>query len=459
MFLDALDKVNGNIKVVLIQSPSVQLILRIQDKIRAMLGTTRDTLITLEGRQELSMLKSVQNVEPLFSERWLVLYDYGRKPKVKLADVLDIMKSSTTVVYFVTVENYKYYREVKNALRGIDFVYDFYLPYLNRINMGYLYYDIVSADKRMTTSLYDFVCKNYSRDVDAVMTLFGALAQGYEVKKQTDVTSICGLGSNTIENFVFSLLQDPPTSKRGLDSILKKRLTEVNALAEIYSYHKLYNFALSTVRRILSIKELRISGAVYKRMDSLPAGFDDQHLEKLQKYLWKINKIPTTRILRLYHHLSNCRWSDGDLAFQKTIYTYFLEILNYEVIPKLHFETEEEAQQKEIEKARKELEKARIKDREAEKQFRLKLIQEHGYLKAMQMLKDGVTSSSVSSKPPKKKSDSGKSSAKAKTLDTSSDKPNVITLNDFDKDDISTSDSSINMLDIMAKLSAYKNND
>lgn len=451
MLLDAIDKSKGNIKVVLIQSPSIQLVLRMQDKIRTMFGTTRDTLITLESRQDMSMLKSVQNVEPIFSERWLVLYEYGRKPKAKLADVLDVIRSSTTVVYFITVENYKYYREVKNALKGVDFVYDFYLPYLNRVNMGYLYYDMVEADKRMSSGLYDFVCKNYSRDVDAVMTLFGALAQGYEVTKQTDITAICGLGSNTVENFIFSLLQDPPTSKRGLDTILKKRLTEANAFAEMYTFHKFYNYALSTVRRILSVKELRISGAVYKRMDNLPAGFDDQHLEKLQKYLWRINKIPTTRILRLYYHLSNCRWADGDLAFQKTIYTYFLEILSYEVIPKLHFETEEEAQQKEIEKARKELEKARIKDKEADKQFRLKLIQEHGYLKAMQMLKDGVSPVKTSTTTKKSKGKTANVGCKSSDLDDD------FIIDDDSLEEFPDSGTDDNMMSILSKLSAYRN--
>ena len=451
--LSDLDSTRGNIKVCLVQSPSVQLVLYLQDKLRNQFGVTRNTLIDLSGNAELSMLKTVQNVEPLDSDRWFVLYNYGKKNKVKLADVVSLVESSTTVVYFITVENYKFYKDVKSALKGVDFVYDFYLPYLNRANMSYLYMSIVDKNKQMTHNLYEFVCKNYSSDVDSVMTLFKTLQQGYEVKKQSDITKICGLGSNTIENFVFSLLKDAPETERGLKTTVVNRLKVGYALAEIYNYRSFYNFTLSAVKRILDIKQLRISGAIYKSMKELPSGFDENHLERYQKYIYRINNIPTTRILRLYFHLSKRNWSLGDIAFQQFIYNYYYELLMVEVLPNVHFETEEEAEKKDIEKQEAELRKAELKEQEVDRQHKLNLIQTYGYQMAMKMIKEEQTSGKVVGKRSAsaiatEKKSSSKSTSKSKK-DTSSSNIGVV----------SSGTSGVDFNEILARLNSYHKRD
>lgn len=386
MLLDALDKSRGNIKVCLVQTPSPMLGLFIQDKLRGMFQSVSDTIIDLKTKSDMNLITSVQNVEPLDSIKWLALWDYTtKKTGVKLADIITTAKTSTTVVFLLTVENYRAYKEVKSALKDVDYVYDFYLPYLNKANMRYLYYQIVPKSFMLSPQLYSFVSKSYSGDVESVMTLFKSLASGNTCEKHSDITDICGLGSNTIENFVFTLLKDPPTTEKGLKRILSNRLKAGRELSEVYGFRSFYNFTLSSLKRILDIKQLRISGAVHKKMIQLPNGYDDNHLERYQRYIWQINKIPTTRILRLYFHLAKNKWTN-DLEFINSIYGYFFEVISYEVLPNIKFETQEEIAKRELDLAKKALEQQKKEGRKDEKKYRLDLIKKYGYNRAMQML-------------------------------------------------------------------------
>ena len=73
----------------------------------------------------------------------------------------------------------------------------------------------------------------------------------------------------------------------------------------------------------IQIKELLISGVVYKQIYKLPDGYDEKRLSKYQRYVWKLKEIPLSRILRLYRSLGTKIWR-SDIEFLNFVYRYIL---------------------------------------------------------------------------------------------------------------------------------------
>lgn len=331
MLLRSLDDADGAIKVCLLQTPSQKLEMFMEDKLKRMLGSTNDTIIDLVNKKDIKEVKNIQTIDPPFAKKWLIRVDLKKFGVNK--ELLQLINESTTCLFFCKADKYVTYKSFKDLCKKVDYFYDFYLNTLRRNDLLYLYTCFVPQSNQLTKQLFDYVAQSYSADIEAIFDLFLELASGAEIKNRKDIADICGIGGNSIESFVFSLLKPPPITEKGVKTVLRNRLKAGLELADVYGLRKFYNFLNSALKSILDIKMLCMSGAVYKQLINLPDGYDERKLSKYQRYLWKIKEIPTTRILRCKYMLTQSQGWNDELEFVLFVYSYMLDLQRYEVQP------------------------------------------------------------------------------------------------------------------------------
>ena len=164
-----------------------------------------------------------------------------------------------------------------------------------------------------------------SSDVDSVMTLFRALQSGEKVEKKRDITDICGLGGNTVDSFILGLLKSEPKTAKGLRTILSNKLKLGSDLEDVLGWGKFWGYALNTVKALCDIKVLYISGTIYKSVRQLPDGYNEKKLGRYNRYLWKLNEIPLSKLLQVRVLLESRRWS-SNLDFVKFLYEFYKKV-------------------------------------------------------------------------------------------------------------------------------------
>lgn len=327
MLLSTLNQKGTTPDVVLLQCPSNILSLFIEDKVRSILASTQDTVFTVRGRKDLKDVHMICNVQPFLSKKWLYIVDLDSYIPDK--EFLNLVKESTTVCYFLTCSKYSMFKKIKDDLKGVPVFWDFYIGFLKSADMGYLYNEFVvktGKDKLMSRDIYQYIKDGYSNDVDAVVSLFEYLRTSEDDEKaltKQKITELCGLGGNTLESFVFTLLKDAPkATERSFKSVMRRRFKAGVELAEVYEWNKLGNYINKVVYNIICIKELQISNAIYKSVRKLPDGYDEKTLSRYNRYLWRIKNIPMSRILRLKAVLSERKWSTST-DFMLFMYKYY----------------------------------------------------------------------------------------------------------------------------------------
>lgn len=333
MQLQVLDKKGIVPGIVLLQCPSSILSMFIEDKVKGILKSNQNTVFTIKSKKDFRDIRVICNVEPFQSRKWLYFIDLDKLQPDK--EFFNLVKGSSTVCYFMTCSKYITYKRTKEAFKDYEGILDFYVTYLKSIDMSYLYNEFVYKTGKkeiFSKAMYQYVKEGYSGDVDAVATLFDFI-KDYEEKEPittTMVTELCGLGGNTLESFVFSLLKDAPkASEKSFKIILRKRFQAGVDLMESYqSWSQFGNYLNSVVYNIMCVKELLISNAVYKTIRNLPSGIDQNNkqpygynekvLSRYNRYLWRIKEIPMSRVLRLKTLLVESRWNTA------TDFMYFL---------------------------------------------------------------------------------------------------------------------------------------
>lgn len=211
------------------------------------------------------------------------------------------------------------------------------------------------------------------------MDLFTELKNGVVFENRRDIADVCGVGGNSIESFIFSMLKKPSESLNGLKTVIKNRMKAGVELSEIYGVSRFQNYLKASVVKMVQLKELEISGLIYKKVFDLPNGFDEAKLVKYQRFLWRLKEIPMTRLLRLYKYMSESNWV-SDFDFAGFVYKYMLDIMRYEVVPYMTVTTAEDEY---IKAQRLEAERQKEAEREQERletRTRLKYIKQYGVL-------------------------------------------------------------------------------
>lgn len=308
-----------SLSVVILQTASVKLSMFLEDRVKRHYHCRSESIITISGAKDFARVREVMGITPPFSDRWFVGVDLS---KHYTKELVPLIKTSPTCVFFCTCTRYKEYKRLKDELKGWQGVCDFYLGYLNRVDFVYLYDLLVPAGNRLSKQLFDFVMSGYSSDVDAVMGLFAHLASGGVAQTRGDITELCGLGGNTTESYVVSLLKPLSGSDKGLKVVMRNRVRAGLELAGALGYGTLYNFMAKTLLCFIELKQLMIAGVVYKSVRNLPKSYDEQALSRYQKYLWRLREIPMTKLLTLRGCMGDTAWH-SELDMVRFLYSYY----------------------------------------------------------------------------------------------------------------------------------------
>lgn len=314
---------NRDYDVVLLQSNSEKMKMYIQDKLKAKFHSTRDTMMTVNTNKDFKSVREVSGLVPPFSEKWLVIVNTSRK--VSMKDLVNVVDNSSTCVFVIITEKYKDYKDIYNALKKRHTIIEQYLTYLKRADFVYLADALVPREKQLQQRLFWYLVSSYSSDIEAVFDLFLALNEGKVIKTRKDIADICGVGGLSIESFVLSLIKPKSESERGLKAVMRNRTLEGKELIEVYGLGTFYRYTKNCIYCLVQIKILKDTGVIYKTIRNLPEGYDQMKLGRYQKYLFKLDEIPLSRLLRLYTCLGSNTWRT-DLDFLNFIYTYFTRV-------------------------------------------------------------------------------------------------------------------------------------
>lgn len=328
MRLSDLDNRNANPEIVLLQTSSVRLQLFLKDKLKRKYNCNNDSLIVVENKTDLKKVRDVTGVSPPFASKWFVEINLD---KFNDKNMIKIINDSTTCLFFCTCSKYSTFKKFKDSVKESNNLYDFYINYLRRADLIYLYDAFVKEDYRLSTQLFNFVAQGYSGDIEAIFELLVRLSQGEKIESRKEITEVCGLGSLTIESYIFSLIKPLSGSARGLKTVMRDRIKVGLELAEAMGYSSMYNFMKKCIKCFVQIKILYISGVIYKSIRKLPDSYDEKSLARYQKYLWKIKEIPLSRLLRLLQALGNKTWK-SELDLLNFLYTYYNNELIFETM-------------------------------------------------------------------------------------------------------------------------------
>jgi hypothetical protein len=301
----------------------------IQDRLKEVNRNSNGNIFTIESRKELKESYITAGVQPFGAEKWLFFVD-GKKVGLTYKDMRDMMQMNVTGLYVIEVDNYKEYKRIKGVFGEHPEFLDLYLSKLYRSDILYLYDYYVPKENGLTPKVYNQVVKNYGNDVDAVLTLFKALQSGVRVDTLKDVVAICGTAGNTVESYIMALLKSPPTTVRGTSTILRNRMKAGKELADTQGYDKTWMYMVSCIKALCEIKMLMISGVVYKHITKIPEGYNEKKLYKYQRYIWQLEEIPFSTLIRLRYHLQKKHWYTG-VDFESFIYGYYYESIKSEL--------------------------------------------------------------------------------------------------------------------------------
>lgn len=300
--------------VVLLQTSSSRLQLYIEDKLKRKFKANRDTTFYIEGKADYKNVKQLVGVLPPMAERWYIRVDLD---KVHDKDLYNLINSSNTCFFLCTCSKYTTFKEFKDKVKlGVA---DYYINYMRRPDLIYLYDAFVHEDNKLKNDLLSYVTQSYSSDIEALFDLFLALADGQKFESRQDISQVCGIGNLSVENYIFQLLKSLSVDVK---RVIKNRTKYGVDLEEILGVSTFYNFMNKSINTLIELKMLIISGRVYKAVRNLPETYDEKSLARYQKYIWRLKEIPLSRLLTLRYCMGKKPWrsSIDVLGF---IYKYY----------------------------------------------------------------------------------------------------------------------------------------
>lgn len=320
MYLQDLDRDLDRTSVVLIQTPSDVLKMFLQDKIKAQLNSTQESVLVVDNKKTLKEAQNLSGMIPFDAKKWLFLVNLD---KVGVnADLREFVYNNSTGLLFCTTDKYSNYKKFKDMCKAIDNMIDLYITFLKRMDFFYLYYALVPQDNQLPKALSEFILKGYANDINTVMNLLMELNRGTKFESKKSIVDYCGQSGNTVDNLLFSLLGMHFKTERGIKNVIGNRLKSGYELAQSIGWHNLRTYLYSALNAVMDIKGLYIEGTIYKRIENLPDNFNEKKLSRYQRFLWKIKEVPFSDMVRLRVALYECGdWSD-ESDYLRFLYRY-----------------------------------------------------------------------------------------------------------------------------------------
>ena len=261
----------------------------------------------IEKQGQLKEGMATANSVPLEGERWLLVVDIDKLGVSEAIKALD-NTISTAIVLYVT-HNYQSYKKLIDSVSfkqqlSTNFAKQIYLGKLTDAAIDTLYdFYLMGMKKTLDSKLMVYIKKNYKYNVDLVCELFLGIKNGNVPKSEKEIIEMVGVGGNTPQALTISLLTTSTKTDRGKKAFLKKNIGLFEDLSVKYTYEIAYGYMISTLRGIVDIKQLQISGRYNDFYKDIPDTFDErrkQRINRLKRFEYIIlNKITLRRTLVL----------------------------------------------------------------------------------------------------------------------------------------------------------------
>lgn len=280
---------------------------------------SKDTILRVNKKSDLEEMLDLGLVMPYQADQWLFVVDYDKvkRHRKKLISFIKQKHLSSKVLVFFS--KYVDFKSFNDELGGI--VNSMYLKNLRLTDMRFLF-----KSHKLNKDLFDFVFYSYRAEVEKVMTLLQFLENGQKVKSRKDITDLIGLSTGSIQHLVMQLLGTPPVSLKSQKTVIKNRCTTLSELSKVYGVRGIKTILTNTVKDILDIKTLNLTGNAYKSLTTIPEGYDSKRLLRYRSFYGKIIDISYSRILELYLLLYNEGIWYGEVDMFRFVYTYYRNI-------------------------------------------------------------------------------------------------------------------------------------
>lgn len=276
---------------------------------------------------------SVANTLPLQGNRWLILVDIDKIGVAETLKALDNIVSTAIVIY--TTHNYRTFRAVIDSKTykqqgSTNFACQLYIGKLTDASIDVLYNYYMRGKtqiekERISSKLMKYLKKNYKYNPDLVCDLFSKIKDGAKPSSEKEIIELVGVGGNTPQALTISLLTTTTKSDRGKKQFLKKNLMLFNDLSVKYDYDTTYSYMISTLKGIIDIKQLQISGRYLEFYKDIPDTFTEsqqKRISRLHRFEYVIlNKISLRRALVLLQCMESRDFNKQQVILQG-IYDY-----------------------------------------------------------------------------------------------------------------------------------------
>lgn len=276
----------------------------------------KDTIFYVNKKSDVEEMLDLSLIMPYSADQWLFIVNYNKvkRHRRKLIEFIKAKTVSSKVL--VSFDKYADFKKFNDDLGAL--VNSMYLKTLRKDDMAFLF-----RGTKLDKDLKEFIFYSYRSEVEKVMSVLGYIKDGHSVKTRKDITELVGVSTGSIQHFIFQLLGKPPKTEKSRERIIKNRSYILSELAKVYGVRGIKTILTNSVKDILDIKTLYLSGVVYKSLTNIPEGYDSKRLLRYRVFFGKIIDIEYSRILELYLLLYNEGVWSNELDLYKFLYIYY----------------------------------------------------------------------------------------------------------------------------------------
>ena len=276
----------------------------------------KDTIFYVNKKSDVEEMLDLSLIMPYSADQWLFIVNYNKvkRHRRKLIEFIKAKTVSSKVL--VSFDKYADFKKFNDDLGAL--VNSMYLKTLRKDDMAFLF-----RDTKLGKDLREFIFYSYRSEVEKVMSVLEYIKDGHSVKTRKDITELVGVSIGSIQHFIFQLLGKPPKTEKSRERIIKNRSYILSELAKVYGVRGIKTILTNSVKDILDIKTLYLSGVVYKSLTNIPEGYGSKRLLRYRVFFGKIIDIEYSRILELYLLLYNEGAWSNELDLYKFLYIYY----------------------------------------------------------------------------------------------------------------------------------------
>ena len=292
--LNLLDNAEKHIHI--LQTSSTRAELYVEDRIKERALAGSENIIRIVDKNSVSQALDTVGFEPREGGKWVVIVEKEKTPRLG-KELENLIKANyPTVLFLLKAPNYKTFKSLRQKFPEGN---DCYLSSLNYSDLKTL------LGNFLTPKLLGYTYNSYRSSPDKVFQLYESFLQNTRITSVKDITEICGISEGSIEAFIFSFFRLPEVKTSVKERTVKKRFQIFCELLAIHGVSVVYYTCRNILVDIFELKSLYLNGKIYKKIEHLPEGYDEQKLLRYQRSFSKIMGIPLERIIQLYQILNN----------------------------------------------------------------------------------------------------------------------------------------------------------